>query len=65
MGKNIRSESGRYVEGLVSGLSVTAAQMVAEGGYEIASLAARFKKETPTKEMESSARRLKRKRNGS
>ena len=46
-------EAGRYVEGLVSGLSVTAAQMVAEGGYEIASLAARFKKETPTKEMES------------
>ncbi|MFX8708348.1 hypothetical protein ABTM42_21265, partial [Acinetobacter baumannii] len=35
-------ESGKQREERTRGLRVTAADMVAEGGYEIASLAARF-----------------------
>jgi type IV secretion system protein VirD4 len=47
------SDAQKYREGKVRGLSVTAACMVAEGGFEIASLGARFLSETPTDEMES------------
>ena len=45
--------SGKRKERQVRGLSVTADRMVREGGFEIASLAARFASENTTDEMES------------
>ena len=46
-------ERGQGLKKLVGGLAATAKKMVDEGGYEIASLAARFADEKRTDELES------------
>jgi type IV secretion system protein VirD4 len=51
--EDLEDEAGNLVKTLTAGLRVTASDMVANGGFEIASLAARFAAKNTTDEIES------------